>query len=293
MPETQTDKTARTRVAHRRRLELFVLVAGCILMVFAISGSSRSSNEPDTAAAPEIAAADPSAEDFSRFLHTNPMHARLPCLLCHKRDDNSPRPKRTGHLPCSGCHVQQFAEKSGPMCTICHTNSETGAVRAFPPLRSFSAKFDHARHVSQTNCATCHRTSRGGAVQSIPSGASAHTTCYQCHRPDREVAGRNIGSCNVCHELGRPTHFASLSAPYKVNFSHTRHSAVRSLNCASCHTVRSGGSRTDQVSEPLASMHFAPPRASSCASCHNNKRAFGTADFGDCKRCHTGRSFKF
>ena len=26
--------------------------------------------------------------DFTDFKHTNPQHERLPCLLCHKREDN-------------------------------------------------------------------------------------------------------------------------------------------------------------------------------------------------------------
>ncbi|MEP7076350.1 MAG: cytochrome c3 family protein [Acidobacteriota bacterium] len=280
-------------LSGRRWLELCVLIVGSILLLFAVSASSTSNSVTTEQPPPEPIVTESQEQDFSRFLHTNPMHQRLPCLLCHKRDDNSAIPKRSGHLPCSGCHVQQFAEKSGPMCTICHTNTDTGALKGFPPLRSFSARFDHAKHIRQTGCATCHRSTRGGAVLSIPSGASAHVTCFQCHKAGAEVAGRNIGSCNICHELGRPTHFASLARPNAVNFSHSRHIATGSLNCTSCHTPRTGGSRTDQVSEPVAAMHFAPARAMSCASCHNSKRAFGPANFNNCRRCHTGRTFKF
>ena len=43
----------------------------------------------------------------------------------------------------------------------------------------------------------------------------------------------------------------------------------------------------------VASMHFPPRGALSCASCHNNKRAFGGDDFQDCRRCHRGGNFKF
>jgi hypothetical protein len=28
-------------------------------------------------------------------------------------------------------------------------------------------------------------------------------------------------------------------------------------------------------------------------TCHNNRRAFGGDDFADCKRCHTGQTFRF
>jgi hypothetical protein len=40
-------------------------------------------------------------------------------------------------------------------------------------------------------------------------------------------------------------------------------------------------------------MHFASTRTQSCASCHNNSRAFGGTDFSDCKRCHEGSTFRF
>ena len=284
----------RVRLLTRRQvLELLVLTVGSILTVYAMSTKviGNSANEP--AVEPVANLVTLSAEDYSRFQHTNPMHARLPCLLCHRRDDNSAVPKRSGHTPCSGCHVQQFSERSGPMCLICHTNVDTGTLKAFPPLRSFSAQFDHAKHVRQTGCATCHRSTRGGAVLSVPAGSQAHITCFQCHRSGAEVGGRNIGSCNTCHVLGRPTRFAQLARPSTVNFSHSKHIASGSLNCASCHSVRAGVARTAQVTEPVASMHFAPARAPSCASCHNNKRAFGPADFNNCKRCHTGKTFKF
>ena len=281
------------RPDRRRIMELLVLIIGSILAVVAISANSVENSAIESTLQMVKDAPAENDQDFSRFRHTNPMHARLPCLLCHRRDDNSPMPKRSGHLPCSGCHVQQFAERSGPICTICHTNVETGTVKAFPPLRSFNAKFDHAKHVRQTTCATCHRSTRGGAVLSVPAGSTAHTTCFQCHGPTSADGGRNIGSCSVCHELGRPPHFTRLAKPFAVNFSHAKHATNRTLSCASCHSVQAGVARTAQVSEPLVSMHFAPTRSFSCASCHNDKRAFGPPDFNDCIRCHRGRTFKF
>src|SRR5437764_6199525 len=51
-------------------------------------------------------------KDYSRFTHTNAYHSRMPCLLCHRRDSNSPRisfPGKTGHTPCIGCHQLQFS----------------------------------------------------------------------------------------------------------------------------------------------------------------------------------------
>ena len=279
-------------LSTRRTVELIVIVAACLLFGFSIGGSSvsKSIEEPaDPPVSSEPAAAE---QNYSRFTHSNPQHARMPCLLCHRRDDNSPTPKRSvGHSPCSGCHEQQFADSNSPICTICHTAPGSAALKRFPPLRSFSASFSHARHYRQTNCATCHRPGRAGTSLSIPTRLSAHTTCFQCHTPNREIGGRNIGSCNVCHQPGRPPRTSDWAKAYTVNFKHSEH--TRSMSCSTCHTVRASGGRGQQVSAPVAAMHFPPARAQSCATCHNNVRAFGPPDFADCKRCHEGRTFRF
>lgn len=270
----------KTRAADRNLCRTVVMVAVAVSLLVASMGLVPNA---------EVVL----AQDYSKFRHQNPMHARMPCLLCHKRDDNSAAPKFSGHLPCSGCHVQQFADSGSQICTICHTNASTGATRRFPGLRSFNVRFDHARHLRQANCATCHKPSRRGVALSTPSGIGAHVTCYQCHGPTTEVGGRKIGSCQICHQAGRPPGNAEFAAAYTKNFSHAEHQSTRGLNCASCHTVRAGMPRGRQVSAPAASMHFARNVRQSCATCHDNKRAFGGKDFADCKRCHGGTTFKF
>ena len=105
-----------------------------------------------------------SVPDYSKFKHDNPQHARLPCLLCHRRENNAARPTLPGksnHAPCAGCHAQQFNNPDGPMCTICHTNIQAGTVKGFPRLLSFNVKFDHARHSAVgAACSACHRSNR-------------------------------------------------------------------------------------------------------------------------------------
>jgi hypothetical protein len=109
-------------------------------------------------------------KDYSRFTHTNAYHSRMPCLLCHRRDTNSARigfPGKSGHTPCIGCHQLQFSDSSSPICTICHTNPQSGAMKGFPPLRSFGRKFDHNRH-RRVNCSVCHKSAqRGVALTSV------------------------------------------------------------------------------------------------------------------------------
>ena len=285
-PDTKISGKNRTRF-----IEVAVLVTGLIVIVSAFAAFPRTTSILDSNPVTNSAEEPLAQEDYSKFRHTNESHARLPCLLCHNRDGKSPTLKRSvGHSPCAGCHVQQFSSNTSPMCLICH-NPGSVAVKRFPALRSFNVKFDHGRHIRQTNCATCHKAARRGVALSIPSGSSAHNTCFQCHGADTQIGGSNIGSCSTCHQLGRPSRASESARAFSLNFSHQEHG--RKLDCAACHTVRAGSARGRQVSSPLASMHFAPAGTPSCAACHNNKRAFGPGDFSNCKRCHEGKSFKF
>lgn len=279
----------------KRHFELVVLIVGCLLLTVVIVFDSNAETGVNDSAGESSASEtlENQTQDYSQFWHSNPTHARMPCLLCHKRDDNSAAPKFAGHVTCSGCHAQQFADSASQICTICHTDGQTGAMKRFPGLRGFNVRFDHARHLRQTNCAACHKPSRRGVALSIPSGLGAHTTCYQCHGPRTEIGGQNIGSCGTCHQPGRPTRNSDWAPAFAKSFSHAKHRGVGKLNCASCHTVRVGMPRGRQVSSPAVSMHFASGRIQSCATCHDNKRAFGGLDFADCKRCHRGTSFKF
>ena len=281
-----------------------VLVIG-IALALAIALSSRSSvassrerQPPELATELFVEQSQEPSGDFSKFTHTNPMHTRLPCLLCHRRETNSPqpiRPGRGGHLPCAGCHSQQFANPGSPICTICHTDVQKGSLKPFPPLRSFRMKFDHSRHVgmSGVGCNTCHKPSRGGVAFAIPARINAHVTCYQCHTPRAQSGGRDISSCGTCHQLGGYSRTSELAQAFKVSFSHAKHGAPQKLNCNDCHNVKAGLPQRKQVTAPVPLNHHAPPGAESCMTCHNGKRAFGGDDFSVCKRCHQGPQWHF
>jgi len=239
------------------------------------------------------------AASYSRFKHDDPNHARLPCLLCHRRETNSARPMLPGsndHLPCAGCHTQQFANSSGPICTICHTDAQSGKLKSFPRLSSFNMKFDHSRHARMgggVGCVTCHRPSRAGVAMAIPAGLNAHDTCYQCHTPRAKSGDRDISSCGVCHQPGRHVRTRENAPAFRLGFSHAKHDKSEGLTCNECHRVRAGVARRIQVSAPQPLNHHASPGAFSCISCHNGKRAFGGDDFSSCKRCHTGTAWHF
>jgi c(7)-type cytochrome triheme protein len=231
--------------------------------------------------------------DYSKFDHGSEQHARMPCLVCHTREDNSAQMKFSGHIPCASCHVEHFSNTKHSICSICHTDAESGAMKNFPTLASFSTRFDHGKHLPHSNCADCHRPARGGATFSVPTRANSHTTCFQCHKPEAEFEGRDLASCSVCHEEGSPGPRRGGIRAQGGNFSHAAHGPRQRLNCNSCHTVQAAMPRGRQVVSPRTAMHFSTGRAQSCATCHDGKRAFGGEDFASCSRCHTGPSFRF
>ena len=294
-------KSARNYRGARRWLSVLILTAGCAVFVLTLLFNSRAatlpaeSPEPPPLASSEMVEPQTATGNFSVFSHNQAMHARLPCLLCHRRETNAPQLKRPGHTPCAGCHTQQFADSGNPICTICHTDTQSGAVKAFPPLRSFGVKFDHAQHARgmRVGCANCHRPQRRGVALSIPAGLGAHATCFQCHTPRAQSNGRDISSCGTCHAPGRLVRTPETARAYRVNFSHAEHGAGRGLNCAVCHSVRAGAGQGRQVTAPTPLMHHASARSQSCATCHNDKRAFGIENFVNCKRCHEGTTFRF
>jgi c(7)-type cytochrome triheme protein len=278
----------------------FVLVA-CVGFALVLIQDHRAAaqTQRQPSASETLAQAQEPGRDFSKFTHTNPVHSRLPCLLCHRRDTNSPRPVRPGaggHMPCAGCHAQQFADPASPICTICHTDPQSGAMKPFPPLRTFGVRFDHATHTRQNlrqGCATCHRPERRGVSLSIPSAAEGHTTCFQCHTPRAlGPSGRDISSCGTCHRIGSYSRTPETAAAYRVSFSHSAHTG-KGLACAECHQVRAGAAQRRQVSAPQPLMHHASAAAQSCISCHNDKRAFGVENFKNCTRCHRGSEWHF
>lgn len=273
---------------------LVVLTVTVVVIAWAASASQSALATPGR----ELVEPQEPATDYSKFKHANPNHSRLPCLLCHRRETNAARPilpGSNGHLPCAGCHTQQFASSSGPMCTICHTETQAGKLKAFPRLSSFNMRFDHARHtrMGSLGCASCHRPSRGGVALSIPAGFSAHTTCFGCHTPNAKSGDKDISSCGVCHQPGRHARMPTTAAAFRVGFSHAKHDRSEGLNCNDCHRVRAGVARQLQVSAPQPLNHHASAGAISCMSCHNGKRAFGGDDFAACKRCHTGNAWHF
>jgi len=241
-------------------------------------------------------------QDYSKFLHTSSKHASLACSSCHHRTDNTVRPSFPGHKDCTGCHLTQFTTPNIPMCSICHetVNGSDPPRKTFPDRfkENFNVSFDHAQHMSgnakpKNGCVACHSSSlRRGAALSIPAGLNAHAGCYTCHTPDSQANGRDLGACSACHSTKAYTRTPTDAPAYRIGFSHQQHGAGQRLNCATCHSYTSGLPQRRQVSSPRPQEHF-PSDSNSCATCHNGSRTFGgDLDFKNCRRCHTGSSFR-
>jgi c(7)-type cytochrome triheme protein len=281
---------------------LIVLVLCVLFLSFVrdsdVAASSTTALDPTPLLGKESAEPQDQNIDFSEFYHNNANHARLPCLLCHRREGTAIKPAfpgAGGHLPCTGCHAKEFANSSSPVCVICHTNTQSGALKPFPALKSFNVRFDHSIHARglKVSCSTCHRPLRGGQALSIPAGLNAHTTCYQCHAPHAQANGRDISSCGTCHQPGGYSRTPMQAAAFKVGFSHAKHAGSQKIGCIECHNVRAGAPQRRQITAPLALNHHAPSGQTSCATCHTGKRAFGGDDFSVCTKCHQGPQWHF
>ncbi|HYX29875.1 MAG TPA: hypothetical protein VE863_15145, partial [Pyrinomonadaceae bacterium] len=179
LPEGEGNNTGRTLYHFFVTTGLFPLAIAIIICTIGVI-NSRAHVDPTGTQSPQEQMQFPEGLDYSKFQHSSRNHSRLPCLLCHRRDSNAPVPKRPGasqHLPCAGCHAQQFSNSESPICTICHTDVKSGALKPFPTrLISFRMKFDHAKHLAMgsVSCATCHRQARGGVAMTIPADFNAH-----------------------------------------------------------------------------------------------------------------------
>lgn len=285
---------------------LLVLTTALLLVVMLGAHASTGSVDASSASAATLTSLDfnaaPNAapQDYSKFSHTSPgAHAGFSspasCANCHQRNGTQTTPSYPGHKACISCHLTQFTTANIQMCTICHVNdlgNTNPALKAFPRLRSFRVSYDHQQHIrAGAACATCHKPARGGVALTAPVDLNAHKVCYSCHSPGASAS--NLSACGTCHSVGGYALSTPGARAYSASFSHATHGPRQRLNCTDCHTVlRSGLPPTKQVASPATFQHFAKSRAQSCLTCHNGQRAFGDKDFGDCRRCHKGATFR-
>src|SRR6059036_1216151 len=111
IPERKRSSSAESS----NRLAFLFALGSCDLILLTIFNSRATSmaelgaNFSSTELSNQEQMQFPEGLDYSRFQHNSQNHSRLPCLLCHRRESNSPIPKRpggSGHLPCAGCHAQ-------------------------------------------------------------------------------------------------------------------------------------------------------------------------------------------
>jgi hypothetical protein len=290
-PVLQTNKRV-----HRGWLVCLCLGVMTLSYLTGASGAKSSEHELVNALqGPEL--------DYSKFLHTSERHQSLACTSCHFRSDNSATPRLPGHKSCTECHLSQFVTPTVAMCQICHLDvkSNNPPLKGFPAKfnERFNVKFDHAQHLKgpgrpQNGCHACHsgRVARGAGLV-IPAGLNAHTQCYTCHTPSsKSDSGRDLASCGVCHAQAAYRRTSTSARSYGYSFSHATHGPRQRLDCVDCHKVTAGLAQSRQVNSPAPSEHF-PGRGMTCRTCHDGRRSFGgDLAFKDCRRCHTGSTFR-
>ena len=296
----------------RRGLVVFLCVLGVVCIAVGSVSTAKRTTEgqklPSFQKGFMMLGASPQGPDldYSNFKHTSRRHVTLACTTCHERTgDNSATPRFPGHKACTSCHLAQFVTPNVPMCVICHAdvNSSNPPLKGFPSKfkESFNAKFDHAQHMTgsarpQNGCSACHGRlgGRSAAALGIPGGIAAHNQCYTCHTPSsKSSAGREIASCGICHDERPFSRTPTNARSFRFAFSHAKHSSAQRLSCADCHLLSAGLPQSRQVSSPAAIEHFPATRGMTCLTCHNGKRSFGgDLAFKDCRRCHTGGSFR-
>jgi len=292
LPALKISRLFRALIHHFRVVAITTLFCLAALTVFVVETSRAG------------ASLQGSDLDYSTFKHNTQRHASLGCTDCHQRSDNSASPKFPGHKACTSCHLAQFVTPNVPMCVICHSdvNSSNPPLKNFPGRfnEPFNVKFDHAQHMTgaarpASGCVACHSRVRSRpAALSIPAGLSAHNQCYTCHTPNsRSNAGREIASCGVCHDQKGYSRTSTNARSFRFAFSHAKHGGAQRLDCSDCHSLTAGAPQSRQVSSPAPAEHFATSRGMSCLTCHNGKRSFGgDLAFKDCRRCHTGGTFR-
>ncbi|HEY0376356.1 MAG TPA: cytochrome c3 family protein [Pyrinomonadaceae bacterium] len=313
--KTRDERQARagaTAAAPRRRalpLVLVLVFTACALASLFAAGRATAVTDDGGTRPPRGLVKPPAipAQDYSRFSHSTPgahaaLTSRWSCSICHDRRGNAVEPTFPQHKDCISCHQTQFTTPDSPLCTICHQAGGLGQqnppLKKFPGLAGFDTEFDHAQHNTgearaQSGCAACHAAARGGVARTIPAGLSAHQTCYQCHTPGRQSRGHDISSCGACHNYGRYARTPATARSFGIGFSHADHGPRQNLNCEQCHTVGARGlAQGRQVTSTTPAQHFPQTRAQTCATCHNGQRSFGEVNFNDCKRCHTGQTFR-
>ena len=160
---------------------------------------------------------------------------------------------------------------AGNTCTGCHP-------KPFHMLKP-THRTSHSVMNAGGSCGTCHDGKQAFGVKD-------RETCGTCHagraRPlvaVKDSTGAVTASAAPRKGPGPHAYPSGESSPGKVTFRHETH-LKRGESCATCHP------------KPFA-MHFNPPRPegamhekTSCGSCHNGSKSFGTEDPGACNRCH-------
>jgi c(7)-type cytochrome triheme protein len=131
---------------------------------------------------------------------------------------------------------------------------------------SKTLKFSHKFHITEAGiaCIDCHKAAATSALSS-DNLRSTHDNCVGCHEDQIN------STCGYCH-MDTTNIQAAPNPARDIIFSHEQHTAMKGVECATCHSG-------------LDSVAYAGPEnmpsMATCTTCHNDVKATST-----CQACH-------
>ena len=195
-------------------------------------------------------------------------HREIPCMQCHlgERFDGELHSKWVAikqlTSAVTGAYSSMpYAKVSDSSCLAsdCHASMDSEAPLGFTDLK---IGFKHGVHMEEMPrriklvCTSCHFQRLANVHMEVDK-----STCFLCHFKEVEVAGRDIGGCDVCHGQAAE---GSMASSYDVD--HAEY-AKRGMACDQCHVL-------EQTQMGLVGKER-------CLSCHNRSENLNRLDDPD------------
>ena len=246
-----------------------------------------------------------------RFSHEPHLKANVPCLTCHKKQDQAREyeqiqfPKMT---ECVSCHARRNAPRE---CQACHKYWRTYVV---PDSHNDHWLFQHgqfAREQFEEKCENCHHEKNFCQDCHAADPPPSHTLFFK-NRGHGSIARVNRESCEACHqqdaclechnpETGvRPaSHLPGYASPPYLHCVQCHFPAGEVNGCRACHKPdqiaekhrAAAGSLLSDTSRAFVSSLVDAGQTDCLSACHLYNRVppphpLGTLNNTDCLRCH-------
>jgi hypothetical protein len=210
-------------------------------------------------------------------------HANLKCDQCHTSQNiksavvqkllsDSPHKTFLGlDQSCQSCHADRHRGSLSTDCQSCHS------VNGWKPASGFDhakTKFVLAAKHKPVDCVKCHEGMRvKGPAEPILFGTKGYADCMPCHVNPHgtKFAERACRTCHTPEGWSVTRSFNHAQTQFPLTGKHA------TVLCVRCHTLMDAGKGT-AVSFATADFH-------DCKPCHTSPHGSGLSS-GQCKSCH-------